>query len=152
MFFLVSTFIALFVRVDLRGYFGGWDGCSLVSDKELRWFPSPRASNCIAPVTHRVTYSILGSNPPILVEMCTEESITHRPWITQARDSPTFWNPGQTSPEVQNRGINGPSKIKKKLRGGFRQPPPPPPSIFIILDSTINLGSISHFLTWLAIP
>ena len=26
------------------------------------------------------------------------------------RDPPRLWNPGQTSPEVQNRGINGPTK------------------------------------------
>ena len=27
-----------------------------------------------------------------------------------ARDPPWLWNPGQTSPEVQNRGISGPMK------------------------------------------
>ena len=38
--------------------------------------------------------------------------------ITQARkharNPPWLWNPGQTSPEVQNRGISGPSKNFKK--------------------------------------
>ena len=43
--------------------------------------------------------------------------------ITQVRkhtkDPPWFWNPGQTSPEVQNRGISGPTKrtyVLQKLK------------------------------------
>ena len=39
-----------------------------------------------------------------------EESIGRRRESTQVRDPPWFWNPGQTSPEVQNRGIIGLTK------------------------------------------
>ena len=31
-------------------------------------------------------------------------------WESMQRDPPWLWNPGQTSPEVQNRGISGPRK------------------------------------------
>ena len=40
----------------------------------------------------------------------SEESITHRQWRTQARDPSWFWNSGQISTEVQNKGIGGPTK------------------------------------------
>ena len=40
----------------------------------------------------------------------SQESIMHRWWTTQARDPPWLWNLGETSPEVQNRGISGHTK------------------------------------------
>ena len=36
----------------------------------------------------------------------SEESIVRRRESKQARNPPRLWNPGQTSPEVQNRGIS----------------------------------------------
>ena len=45
--------------------------------------------------------------------------------ITQVRkherDPPWLWNPGQTSPEVQNRGINGPTKRTYVLQKCFKK-------------------------------
>ena len=48
------------------------------------------------------------------------QQVWHQRWIsgvhrmqakrTQVRDPPWLWNPGETSPEVQNRGISGPQK------------------------------------------
>ena len=35
----------------------------------------------------------------------SEESVVRRRGSTQAKDPPWLWNPGQISPEVQNRGI-----------------------------------------------
>ena len=60
------------------------------------------------------------------------QQVSHHRWIwglthgqesMQARNPPWLWNPGQTSPEVQNRGISGPTKkdlcptkiLKKKV-------------------------------------
>ena len=40
----------------------------------------------------------------------SQEFIARRWQSTQARDPPWLWNPGETSPEVQNRGISGPTK------------------------------------------
>ena len=39
----------------------------------------------------------------------SEESIACRWQSMQARDPSWLWNPGETSPEVQNRGISGPT-------------------------------------------
>ena len=39
-----------------------------------------------------------------------EEYVAHRWQSMQARDPPWLWDPGQTSPEVQSRGISGPTK------------------------------------------
>ena len=46
-----------------------------------------------------------------------EESIVRRWQSTQVRDPSWLWNPGQTSPEIQNRGNSGPQKglLHKKL-------------------------------------
>ena len=74
--------------------------------------------------------------PPILIEMCTSmwikkawlpcwpsrrQQVSHQRWIWgihytlamnhTSKRSPRLWNLGQTSPEVQNKGISGPSKI-----------------------------------------
>ena len=43
------------------------------------------------------------------------QQVSHQRWIwgihcMQVKDPPWLWNPGQTSPEVQNRGINVPTK------------------------------------------
>ena len=40
----------------------------------------------------------------------SEESVAHGWQSMQQRDPPWFLNPGQTLPEVQNRGINDPTK------------------------------------------
>ena len=40
----------------------------------------------------------------------SEKSIVHHQKSTQVRDSPWPWNPGEMSPEVRNRGINGAQK------------------------------------------
>ena len=45
-----------------------------------------------------------------VIQSLTEESIVCRRQSTQARDAPWPRNPGQTPPEVQNRGITGPTK------------------------------------------
>ena len=40
----------------------------------------------------------------------SEASVVHRQGSTQARDPSWLWNPGQTSPVAQNKGISGPTK------------------------------------------
>ena len=40
----------------------------------------------------------------------SKATIVYRQGSTQVRDPPWLWNPVQTSPEVQNRGISGPTK------------------------------------------
>ena len=45
-----------------------------------------------------------------------KESIERRRGRTQERDPPWLWNPGQTSPEVQNRGISGLTKMADVLQ------------------------------------
>ena len=40
----------------------------------------------------------------------SQEFIACRQQSTQVRDPPWLWNPGETLPEVQNRGISGPTK------------------------------------------
>ena len=66
--------------------------------------------------------SSLSKPPPMLVDtsvsMCIEKArLPCWPLYSQdhtseiaCKGSPWFWNPGQTSPEVQNRGISGPTK------------------------------------------
>ena len=47
------------------------------------------------------------------------EFIACRRQSTQVRHPPWLWNPGETSPEVQNRGISGPTKriyVLQKLK------------------------------------
>ena len=39
-----------------------------------------------------------------------EDSVACMWWSMQVRDPLSLWNPGQTSPEVQNKGISGPTK------------------------------------------
>ena len=58
----------------------------------------------------------------------SQEFIACRRQSTQARDRPWLWNPGETSPEVQNRGISGPTKrtyVLQKiiLKSSFRKNP-----------------------------
>ena len=83
-----------------------------------------------------------GSNPgipPLLKHACgegdwllcwhyTPANVSYQRWISgnvyhvrlrtvQIRQNPLWlWNPEETSPEVQNRGINGPTKKKKKKK------------------------------------
>ena len=49
----------------------------------------------------------------------SEESIAHSWWNIQVRDPPWLWNPEQTSPKVQNRGISGPPKMTHVLQRYF---------------------------------
>ena len=49
----------------------------------------------------------------------SEESVVCRRGSMQVRDSPWLWITGQTSPEVQSRGISGPTKktcVLQKLK------------------------------------
>ena len=79
------------------------------------------------------------------------------------RDPPWLWNPGQTSPELENRGVSGPIKgilsskknfffkkerIKKKIISEPSLRAPPPPTKFLdpllvcfslILQKTVSL-------------
>ena len=45
----------------------------------------------------------------------------HRQGSMQARDPPWLSNPGETSPEVQNRGISGPTKMTYVLKKLFKK-------------------------------
>ena len=47
--------------------------------------------------------------------------IVHRQESMQARYPPWFWNPRQTSPEVQNRGISGPTKRPYVLQNKIKK-------------------------------
>ena len=57
------------------------------------------------------------------------QQVSHQRWIwgsrrqesTQTRDPPGLWNPGQTSPEVQNRGISDPTKKTYVLQNLFKK-------------------------------
>ena len=83
--------------------------------------------------TMLAAWTVVGSNPkppPMFVDTfasmwiniyvytvsrsCTrgesQEFIAHGWQSTQVRDPPWLWNPGETSPEVKNRGISGPTK------------------------------------------
>ena len=40
---------------------------------------------------------------------------------TQVRDPPWLWKPGQMSPEVQNKGISGPTKFNSSPMGVVRK-------------------------------
>ena len=42
--------------------------------------------------------------------------LAHKQESMQARNPPWLWNPGQTSPEVRNRGISGPTKRTRVLQ------------------------------------
>ena len=67
----------------------------------------------------------------------SEESIASRWQSMQARDPPWLWNPGQTSSEVQNRGISGPSKRTHVLL-----------NFFFKKDMNFILRQIYVFLQW----
>ena len=49
-----------------------------------------------------------------------EESIAFRQESTHARDPPWLWNPGQTSPKVQNRDNSGPTEIIYALQKNLK--------------------------------
>ena len=50
----------------------------------------------------------------------SKEFTAHRWWSRQVRNLPYRWNPGQTPPEVQNRGISGPTKRTYDLKIFYR--------------------------------
>ena len=56
------------------------------------------------------------------------QQVSHQRWIwgsqkqkKHTRDPPWVWNPGQMSPEVQNRGIRGPTKRSYVLKIFFKK-------------------------------
>ena len=49
------------------------------------------------------------------------EFMARRRQSTQARDGPWLWNPGETSSEVRNRGISGPTKRTHVLQKIFKK-------------------------------
>ena len=57
----------------------------------------------------------------------SQEFIAHRWQSMQVRDPSWLWNPGETLPKVQNRGISGPTKrayvlqnLKKRRKSSFK--------------------------------
>ena len=51
----------------------------------------------------------------------SQEFMAHRWRSMQARDPPWLWNPGETSSEVQNRGISGATKITHVLQKNLKK-------------------------------
>ena len=51
----------------------------------------------------------------------SQEFIAHRQQSTQARDPPWLCNPEETSPEIQNRSISGPTKRTYVLQKIFKK-------------------------------
>ena len=52
----------------------------------------------------------------------TQKNYSHAgEWARKVRDPPRLWNPGQTSPEVQNRDISGPTKRTCVLQIFFKK-------------------------------
>ena len=79
---------------------------------------------CKRSLASHAIYTLIQCTPLLVEKSCVAPEVNLR--ITQARkharDPPWLWNPGQKSPEVQNRGISGPTKNLKKTKNKRRLP------------------------------
>ena len=92
------------------------------------WVQAPNLHQCLQTCLEVHGSKRLGCHADLYTvsRCCTrdesQEFIARRWQSMQARDPPWLWNPGETSPEVQNNGISGPTKktyvlqkLKKKV-------------------------------------
>ena len=89
------------------------------------WVWAPNLHQCLWTCLHVCGSKKIACHADLyIVSRChtrgeSQESSACRWQSTQARDPPWLWNPGETLPEVKNRGISGPMKRTYVLQNFF---------------------------------